>query len=452
MLNISNNKRANFKVIEHFSTIQQLANRPHYKILNRIIVGLCVLAVLALLLPWTQNISGTGSVTTLKPNQRPQTIHTAIAGRIEKWYVQEGDYVEKGDTILFISEVNEAYFDPNLVENTQQQVNAKKSALESYGGKVEALESQMSALTNEQRLKIQQANNKIRQAQLTIKSDSIDLEAVKTQLKIATTQFDRAVKLNEEGLKPLTDVEEKRLKLQEAQAKIITQENKLLTAKNELINAQVEINRITAEYAEKISKSNSDKYTALSNQYDTEVQVTKLENQYVNYNIRNGMYYIKAPQNGYVNRALQSGLGETVKEGTPIVSIMPANYEIAVETYVRPIDLPLLKKGDEVRVWFDGWPTIVFSGWPGMSYGTFGGRVVAIEKFISPNGKYRVLVAPDSKEADWPKQLSIGAGAQTIALLDTVPVWFEIWRVLNGFPPNYYQSSTGTTTEKEESK
>jgi hypothetical protein len=31
------------------------------------------------------------------------------------------------------------------------------------------------------------------------------------------------------------------------------------------------------------------------------------------------------------------------------------------------------------------------------------------------------------------KQLSIGSGAQTIALLNTVPVWFELWRTLNGF-------------------
>ncbi len=444
MLNISGNKKAPIEAIANYSSIKYLSDRPHYKILNKIIIGLCVIAFLMLFLPWTQNISGTGAVTTLKPNQRPQTIHTAIAGRIEKWYVQEGDFVNKGDTILFISEIKEGYFNPDLVGNTEKQVNAKKNSLLSYDEKVNALELQITALNNEKELRLQQARNKIRQSLLTVKSDSIDLEAVKTQLNIATTQFDRSVTLNKDGLKPLTDVEEKRLKLQEAQAKIITQENKLLTSRNELINAEVEINRINAEYAEKVSKSSSDKFTALSNQFDTEAQVNQLENQYVNYSIRNGMYYIKAPQSGFINRALQSGLGETIKEGTPVVSIMPYDYEIAVETYVNPIDLPLLKKGDEVRVWFDGWPTIVFSGWPDMSYGTFGGRIVAIENFISPNGKYRVLIAPDKNEDPWPKQLSVGSGAQTIALLETVPVWFEIWRTLNGFPPNYYQSGTQT--------
>lgn len=440
MLNVSNNNRIDNKKLEKFSSIQLLNKEKHYKILNKILIGFVLFVALFLFLPWTQNISGSGAVTTLKPNQRPQTIQSLISGRIEKWYVNEGDYVKAGDTILFISEIKEDYLDPNLVENTKNQMNAKEDAVASYEGKVGALDSQMGAINSERNLKTQQAKNKIRQAILKIKSDSMDLEAIKTQIKIANTQFKRSVQLNKEGLKPLTDVEEKRLKLQEIEAKIITQENKLLSSENELINARVEISRINAEYSEKYSKAQSDQYTAQSSKYDTKAQVNKLENQYNNYKIRNGMYYIKAPQSGYVNRALKSGLGENIKEGTPIVSIMPAEYDIAVETYISPNDFPLIQKGEKVRVWFDGWPTIVFSGWPDLSYGTFGGKIVAVENFISDNGKYRVLIAPDNAEQKWPKQLSIGSGAQTMALLDNVPIWYEIWRTLNGFPPNYYQS------------
>jgi multidrug resistance efflux pump len=417
--------------------------------LNRIIVGFSILVGIALFLPWTQNISGSGAVTTLKPDQRPQDIQSLIAGRIEKWYVQEGDFVNKGDTILFISEIKEDYMDPNLVQNTKNQVDAKRSSVGAYGNKVTTLDSQIDFIRNEKKLKTDQAQNKIKQAILKIKSDSMDLEAVKTQIKIANTQFSRAVQLNKEGLKPLTDVEEKRLKLQEVDAKIITQENKFLASKNEYINARVEIGRIEAEYSEKEAKSRSDQFTAQSNQFDAEAQVSKLENQYANYSLRNKMYYIFAPQTGYINRSLKSGIGETIKEGTAIVTIMPTKYDIAVETFVSPTDLPLLTKGERVRVWFDGWPTIIFSGWPDMSYGTFGGRIVAIETFISENGKYRVLIAPDVDEEKWPKQLSIGAGAQSIALLQNVPVWFEIWRNLNGFPPNYYKPTTKTDKDKK---
>lgn len=449
MLNISK-KNPITENIEQYSTVKSLSERPHYKILNRIIGYVSVLGLIVLFLPWTQNISGSGAVTTLKPGQRPQTIHSAIAGRIEKWYVQEGDYVKKGDTILFLSEIKEDYFDPNLVQNTKNQVEAKQRAVQSYDGKAASLSAQINAIEKERLLKLEQAKNKVRQSILKVKSDSMDLEATKTQIKIATTQFNRSVTLNKEGLKPLTDVEEKRLKLQETEAKIITQENKLLAAKNELINAKVEVNRISAEYAEKASKARSDQYTALGSRYDTEAQVNKLQNQYVNYQIRNGMYYITSPQNGYVNRALQSGIGETIKEGTQIVSIMPAQYDLAVETYVSPTDLPLIHKGEKVRIWFDGWPTVVFSGWPNMSYGTFGGRIVAVENFISPNGKFRVLIAPDKAEEAWPKQISIGSGAQTLALLDNVPIWFELWRSLNGFPPNYYQPKTAQPKDQKQ--
>ncbi|MFH6970530.1 HlyD family efflux transporter periplasmic adaptor subunit [Flavobacterium petrolei] len=448
MLNISDNK-TKLPPLDRFTTVKNLVNRPHYKILNKIIVGVSIIGVIALFLPWTQNISGSGSVTTLRPDQRPQSIQSVISGRLEKWYVQEGDFVKKGDTILFISEIKEDYMDPNLVQNTRNQIDAKKQSLQSYGSKVSTLTGQIQAIEREKVLKLEQAQNKIKQSVLKIKSDSMDLVAVKTQLKIANTQYNRSVQLNKEGLKPLTDIEEKRLKLQEVEAKIITQENKFLTSKNEFINAKVEINRISAEYAEKVSKANSDKFTALSSQYDTDAQVNKLENQYANYSIRNGMYYIKASQNGYINRALQSGIGETIKEGTPIATIMPSKYDIAVETFVNPIDLPLLRKGEKVRVWFDGWPTIVFSGWPNMSYGTFGGEIVAIENFISVNGKYRVLISPDKNDEKWPEQLSIGAGAQTIALLNNVPVWFELWRSLNGFPPNYYKPAVKPTTDKK---
>lgn len=447
MLNISGNK-TKLESLDRYSMVKNLTNRPHYKILNKIIATVSFIAIIALFLPWTQNISGSGAVTTLKPNQRPQSIQSVISGRIEKWYVQEGDFVKKGDTILFISEIKEDYMDPNLVENTKNQMNAKKQSLLSYGSKVNTLTGQIQAIETEKKLKLEQGQNKIKQSFLKIKSDSIDLVAAKTQLKIAITQLNRSLQLNKEGLKPLSDTEEKRLKLQEAEAKIITQENKYLTSKNEFINTKVEINRITAEYSEKVLKASSDKFTALSNQFDTDAQVNKLENQYANYSIRNGMYYIKAAQSGYINRALQSGIGETIKEGTPIATIMPSVYEIAVETFVNPVDLPLISKGEKVRVWFDGWPTIVFSGWPDISYGTFGGKVVAIENFISDNGKYRILIAPDPMEDKWPKQLSVGSGAQTIALLNNVSIWFEIWRTLNGFPPNYYKA-TKTTKEKK---
>lgn len=439
MLNISHNKLNQKVDISVYRAGLKVFHKRHYKQFNRFLAAFFIMAFVVMFLPWTQNISGRGYLTTLTPDQRPQTIQSPIPGRIEKWFVREGDFVEKGDTILQISEVKSEYFDPKLVERTGQQIKAKSMSVNSYQEKVGALGTQIQALTQERQLKLEQAKNKLIQSKLKVKSDSIDLEAAKTNIAIAQRQYDRVVQLEKEGLKAVTDLEEKRLKLQETQAKIISQENKLLTSKNDVINAQMEITRVQAEYTDKISKARSDLFTAQSNQFDSEAEVTKLENAYTNYEMRNNLLFVRAPQSGFINKALQSGLGETFKEGDQLVGIMPDKYDMAVETYVDPIDLPLIHVGEKVRIQFDGWPAIVFSGWPNVSYGTFGGKIVAIETFISPNGKYRVLLAPDEDDADWPKDIRVGSGASTMALLEDVPIWFELWRQLNGFPPNYYQ-------------
>jgi hypothetical protein len=152
---------------------------------------------------------------------------------------------------------------------------------------------------------------------------------------------------------------------------------------------------------------------------------------------------------GFVSQALKNGVGETVKEGSPLVSIVPTSTDLAVEIFVEPIDLPLVHVGNKVRIQFDGWPAIVFSGWPNVSYGTYGGKIFAIDNYIGSNGKYRVLVEPDTTVHKWPKGLRLGVAVQSMTLLKDVPIWYELWRNINGFPADYYR---GKTAKKEKNE
>jgi membrane fusion protein, adhesin transport system len=403
----------------------------------RWIYGFLFLFVLLLLCPWTQNVSADGRVTALLPEQRPQTIHS---GRIEKWYVEEGQKVKKGDTILFISETDKDYFDPNLLKNTQEQVKSKENSVLSYQNKVNALNKQIDALNQTMDLKIEQTKNKIRQAELKISVDSTDFVLAVNNFSLAQDQFKRYEELLQKGIVSQTEFEQRKLKLQEAQAKRNNAENKLLTSRNEYTNAVIELNSIKAEYNDKLMKAQAEKYTALSLMFESEASVALLQSQYAKYENRVGFYYVTAPQDGYITRALSTGMGEIIKEGTPIVSIMPSDFKLSVEWYVAPIDIPLLSTGKKVRFVFDGWPSLVFSGWPGLSVGTYGGEIVAIDNIADSRGLFRVLVAEDKDEQPWPSQLRPGGGARGFALLEDVPLWFEIWRRLNGFPPRFYQN------------
>jgi len=448
MLNITKNKIKEKVNIDKLQSFQLLAARVNSKRLINVLYAIGLILFILLFLPWTQNIRSNANVTALRPNQRPQTIHSIIPGRIEKWYVQEGQFVKQGDTILFISETKEEYLDPNLVANTEQQLKSKEFAVKSYMEKIKANDNQIDALIGSKKLKYEQAVNKLIQVKLKIQSDSIEVSAAKLNYKVAKDQLVRMEELYKEGLKSLTDLESRKLKLQETQAKVISQENKYISTKNELINAKIELQSINAEYNDKIAKSESEKFASLSNMYDAEATVSKLQNQFTNYSIRSGMYFILAPQDGYITKAIQSGIGELIKEGSEIISIMPSDYELAVEMYVNPMDIPLLEKGQHVQIQFDGWPSVIFSGWPGISYGTYGGEVVAIDNFISENGKYRVLVSHDKNYQVWPKEIRLGAGANTLTLLKEVPVWYELWRQINGFPPDYYKKNNNNEKSK----
>jgi hypothetical protein len=200
----------------------------------------------------------------------------------------------------------------------------------------------------------------------------------------------------------------------------------------------MEISNIEGEYNEKLAKTESEQFSALSSKFESEATVAKIENEFANYEMRQGFYVVRASQNGYVTKLKQAGIGQTLKEGEEILTLMPKDYSLAVEFYVDPIDYPLVHYGEQVSVQFDGWPAIFFSGWPNTSYGTFTGRVYAMDNYISENGKYRVLVEPMEKNKQWPKEVRVGGGAKTFVLLNDVPIWYELWRRLNAFPPDYY--------------
>lgn len=424
-----------------YRSYQLTQPRRRGRIVLRVLVILFFLASASLFLPWTQTLDLSGKVTALQPGQRPQDLNSVIGGRIEKWYVQEGDFVRKGDTLLYLSEVKDEYFDPQLLNRTMDQITAKESSAGSYSDKAMAIDRQINALLTGRDLKMKQAVNYLEQARLKVITDSTDLAAAKVQTEVAMRQLTAMEDLYRQGLRSLTDMEARRLKWQEAMAKQVSAENKWLASRNALLNAQMEISTIQSEYEDKLAKAESEKYASLSAMFDAEATVTKMQNQYMNYSMRRQLYFVTAPQDGYITKAIKTGVGEQLKEGEPILTIMPANVEFAAELFVSPLDLPLLERGSKVQLIFDGWPAFVISGWPSASTGTFPATVFSIDRFISDNGKYRILVVPDGSEKTWPAELRIGTGVKGIALLKDVTLGYEIWRRLNGFPPEFYEDA-----------
>lgn len=410
----------------------RLLNTPSsHRTFYRWILGLTLAGIVVLFLPWQQNVQGKGSLTALRPEDRPTTVPTLIAGRIEKWLVAEGQYVKAGTPLVQISEVKQEYLDPRLVQRTAEQVTAKEAAIGDKQRVAAALARQVEILAQGQQLSLQKARTKIAEYEAAV-------DAAVTDSTVAADQARRREAVAREGLVSLNDLQNARLKAQKAAADLVEKRQALL-------GARIELGSVEAEYGEKIQKAIGDRAKTLAEVEEGRAEAAKLRTALASYEIRNGMYRIDAPQDGYVVRAARSGLGEVLKEGDPVVTVQPANPQQAVELYVKAVDVPLLSRGRKVRLQFDGWPALQFSGWPSVSVGTFGGVISVVDLTNSADGTYRVLVTPDPNDEPWPAQLRMGSGVLGWAMLDEVRVWFELWRKFNGFPPSIKQPVDGAS-------
>jgi multidrug resistance efflux pump len=226
-------------------------------------------------------------------------------------------------------------------------------------------------------------------------------------------------------------------------------QNDLDNLKQDLIINRLDIENTLQEYSEKVAKAQGDLFSSSSEVAAAKEKIADLSIKRENLQSRAEYYYVVAPQKGQVIQAKKAGIGEIIKQGDVIVQIVPQDVELAVEIFVDPFDLPLMSEGQKARFIFDGFPAVVFSGWPQASIGTFGGKVIAVETNRTSSGKFRVLLVQDPDDRKWPSLLRVGAGTLSFALLKDVPVWFEIWRNLNGFPPEFYKPDVADDKEKD---
>lgn len=449
MLNISPTSVSPYINKEEYQAYQNLNRRTNSKVFLKILILTLIVFLASMLLPWTQNIRSNGVVTTVNAYDKPQNVQSLIAGKIDKWHVKEGDIVQAGDTIVTLTEAKEEYLDPALLDNTKEQQVAKEKSAEAYKSKSAFLKEQLMSLDQLKDSKLKQLGIKKQQINLEIESLKQELLAAQTYAENAANQLERMQRMFDKGIKSLTDLESKRLSNREAKAKLMSAENKLMKLENEQLKLEQEMTFTISDYEQKYAKVESEILSADSYRFSMIGESNKLQSKYNQIEQRQNAFIVKSPISGQITKLLKNGIGEYVKGQEKIATIVPTDYEKAVELFIEPNDMPLIVEGKKVRIQFDGWPAIVFSGWPDNSFGTFGGIVYAIDNDISENGKYRILVIEDTNEKRWPDLIRIGSGARGLLLLNDVKVYYELWRQLNGFPPDFYKKEK---TEKVKNK
>ncbi len=392
------------------------------------VLGLLIVAFV--LAPWQQNVTGTGRVVAFSPLAREQTVEVPVKGRIVRFTdkIAEGMHIAKGE---FIAEIRD--LDPELFERLKDQLAAKQRQLAAYELVVKVYGEQVSALEMARKEIIAAADQYIEMAQQKEMAAKRDLDAAQAALYQERLNYDRQHSLWKDGLASTLKVQMQERKLKEAEAKEQRAVNYVAAAANEVAAKQFERNAKEREAAVKIDSARASLRKARADVAKLEKEVSELQVKVA----RQKSQVITAPIDGFVFRVHRVQGGQIVKQGEPLLTIIPNTEDRAVEIWLDGNDAPLVSPGRHVRLQFEGWPAVQFSGWPSVAVGSFGGTVAMVDATDDGKGKFRVLVVPDEQDEDWPdaRFLRQGVRAHGWVLLERVTLGFEVWRRLNGFPP-----------------
>ncbi len=397
--------------------------------LARFFAWLFILVPVAMLfLPWQQNVTGAGRVVAYAPVERQQTIDATVSGRVLKWHVKEGDRVNQGDVLVEIGD-----FDPQLLERLQQQQNTAVAKVAAKEEELLAYRTQRDNLAAVRDIQVATAQYKADVALQKVRSASEALAAARVTFDTAKVQRERLQRLLGEGLVSRRDYEVAERDMTVASRNVNSAQASLQAATADRWAAQADIERIRADAQAKINAVQAYSNKTLSELEESRASLIKAEVALS----RQRTQAVKAPRDGSILRLLANPQAQVVKQGEPLAILIPTTDQYAVELWVDGNDAPLILPGDHVRLQFEGWPAVQFVGWPEVAVGTFGGTVVFIDSTDDGKGKFRTMVIPDKADQAWPSSrfLRQGVNARGWVLLRQVPMGYEIWRQLNGFPP-----------------
>ncbi len=398
-------------------------------VVARILVAVFLtFSLAALLAPWTQNIRGSGRVFAYAPDQRQQPIEATISGRVEKWFVQEGTQVKKGDPIVQLTDNDESILD---------RLGAERAAIEvrriAQAQRTETLSNRIESVRRSQRAEIAATEANIQIAQRGVEAAQQDVGAATAELETNELNLRRQRDLLDDGLVSQRELELAELAARQSRAKVASANARLSASRNKLSQSRAALRRVIASTEAEIENAEAGWRSA-----ETEVASTNAALARLDVGIsRQQAQTIKAPTDGTILRVVGRLGGEQVSRGEVLAVLVPQTEDRAVELHVDGNDAALIKAGSPVRLQFEGWPAVQFSGWPSVAVGTFGGRVAFVDASDDGRGDFRIVVVPDADDSPWPaaSYLRQGVLAKGWVLLNRVSLGFEVWRQFNGFPP-----------------
>ena len=421
----------------------ELVRIPQYlRTYGRMAIKLLLFLLLVVaFIPWTQTITATGKLSAYSPYERPQDIESQITGRFKSWHVLEGVRVKKGDLILDLDDYDPNFMSPELLSLLEQRRVAleqtRKAALE----RADELTKRITEMNNLVKTAVPSAEARVLEAGNKVRAADQRVVAAKITLDTAELNVSRNKQLAEQGLVSQRELE---LSIQAAiasKADLKAAEATLKEAEQAMRALSFGRDQVSAEMLQRLMEAEAARANALADAARATDQLADVSLRLSNATQRRLASRILAPIDGTVVRMAEVGPGETVRQGDKLVRISPLSADKAVELVADGLDAPILNTGRKVRLLFYGIPAIPLPAWPELMAGTFGGVIKVVDQVDDGKGNYRFWVVPDPDDRPWPEQAHVRQGTRVMGwvILNRVPLWYEIWRRFNLFPPDYQE-------------
>lgn len=402
---------------------------------------LVIFFLLVLFVPWTQTITVSGQLSAYSPYERPQDIEAQITGRINKWHIYEGVRVKKGDLILELDDYDPQFMSPDLLPLLEQRRQAleqtRKAALE----RADQLDKRISEMQNIVKSAVPSAEARVVEAENKVREAEQRVKAAKIAVDTAELNVTRHRELAERGLVSQRELE---LTIQSAIASQADQqgaEASLRAAQQAMKALSFGRDQVSAEVLQRLLDAEAARAGSFADAARASNELAEVELRLSNAGQRRLASRIYSPVDGTVVRMAQVGMGETVRQGEKLLKISPTSADKAVEMLADGLDAPLLNVGRKVRLLFYGIPAIPLPAWPDLMAGTFGGVIKVVDQIDDGKGSFRFWVVPDPEDRSWPEQSHVRQGTKVMGwvILNRVPLWYELWRRFNLFPPDYQE-------------
>ncbi|MFO0775612.1 MAG: HlyD family efflux transporter periplasmic adaptor subunit [Nitrospiraceae bacterium] len=397
--------------------------------------------VIIAFVPWTQTITVTGQLSAYSPYERPQWIESTITGRIKRWHIFEGVRVKQGDLIVEMDDWDPNYMAPDLLARLDERKRALDQNRKAALARAEQLEHRISEMQNVVKSAVPSASARVVEAENKVREASQKVESAKIAMATATLNVDRHQQLASQGLVSQRELE---LAIQGAvatKADLAGAEANLKAVQQAMMALSFGRDQVNAEVLQRLMEAEAARNGSIGDAARAANELADIELRLSNASERRLAARVYAPVDGTVVRMSEVGPGETVRQGDRLVRISPASVDKAIEMMADGIDAPLLNVGRKVRLLFYGIPAIPLPAWPDVMAGTFGGIIKVVDQVDDGKGNFRFWVVPDPEDRPWPDQSHVRQGTKTMGwvILNRVPLWYELWRRFNLFPPDFQE-------------